>query len=278
MGRVFDALQEAQRRRRGDTQLPWDPVPYQDTAAKPPAAQAIEAEPRGAKFLAIDRRPERRLVVLDDQDTLGAERFRLLASQLRLAQKGRALKTLLITSSVTGEGKSLIAANLALAIAKYCEQRIILIDGDPRHASLTEFFETESAPGFSEWLATPQHAMEIAKRHPVLPLWFLRADQRKVANSRLQSDILSHALTATENSFEWVIIDSPPLVLADAAIWMGVTDGCLLISRRGKTPIKELKKALALLIPSKVLGVVLNDLDDCTHKYYHQYYRTKIAA
>ena len=274
MGRVFDALQQAKAQGGRDPQPAWDPASYDDSDLRH-RTHTPEPVPGNAGILALNANPENRLVVLDENDSPGAERFRFLASQLAMAQKSRLLKTVLITSSATGEGKSVISANLALSMAKYAGQHTLLVDGDPRHASLTGCFSPGATAGVAEWLREPHRLSGIAKRHAALPFWFLPASRSQVTDPRLQSDALLHALSSVAGSFESVIIDSPPLVLADAAIWMAAVEGCLLVSRQGKTSIKEMSKALTLVPRAKLLGVILNDWDDYTHKYYHQYYRAK---
>ena len=89
----------------------------------------------------------------------------------------------------------------------------------------------------------------------------------------LQSGRLSQLMTQFANFFDWIIVDSPPLLpLADTTVWARVTDGTLLVTREGKTQKAQLQRGLEALKKSDLLGVVLNGCSHPDHQsYYHQY-------
>src|SRR5437879_6575606 len=113
-----------------------------DSGEDAPASRYVPGTP-----FTLPRGP--RLVALFEQDCVAAEKFRGLAARLRYLQKQRNLKRLLITSSIQGEGKSLIAANLALSLAR--SQKTLLIDGDLRNSGLKDLLGTHDLTGLSEW-------------------------------------------------------------------------------------------------------------------------------
>ncbi|HYH01136.1 MAG TPA: CpsD/CapB family tyrosine-protein kinase [Terriglobales bacterium] len=283
MSRVFEALQEAQRRRGSRAaQNPWELplVPEAQIGEDPPLRTTDTRSVAGATeagLIAIDTKPENRVVALSSCDSLGSDKFRFLASQLRIAQKTRALHRIVITSSVSGEGKSLVCANLGIALAKDAGQRTLLIDADHRRGTLTELFNSQSCPGLRDWSRKTESLRPFVRRDPVLPLWFLPTGIDG-DHLNVKPEVLSEALAGVTDGFDVVLIDSPPLVLADATIWMTVADTCLLIARQGKTPKKMLTNALSTVPADKVLGIVLNECRDSTQKYYHEYYRRGTSA
>jgi capsular exopolysaccharide synthesis family protein len=215
------------------------------------------------------------LVARTAADTLPAERFRMLANRLLHLRRSRELKIVQVTSSVIGEGKSTISANLAVTLARRPSQRVLLLEGDLRKPALTEILGAVSVPGLGEWwekadLGAPLPVYRVAG----LGLWFLPAGAAKDVTDVMQSPLLPQVLTELAKHFDWVIIDSPPLLpIADAAIWARLADGTLLVLRAAVAPKKAVRKALENLDNARLLGFVLNDSPDrFSSRYYDQYY------
>jgi protein-tyrosine kinase len=227
----------------------------------------------------VEALPERRLVALADERSIGAERIRMLGARLRRLQQQHPVKTLLITSSIKDEGKSILSANIAFSLAK-TKQRVLLIDGDFHQGSLAKLLGTSETPGLTGWWRTPDSILSYVRQVNALPLWFLAAgDPSEQAAEILQSAKFSEMLAHVANSFDWVIIDSPPFApLADSGIWVGLADAALLVVRLGKTPKKVLGKVLDSIDNRKLLGVVLNECSDPHLNYYAQYYKNIPAA
>src|SRR6266566_6814386 len=117
----------------------------QDSAVASELDQPIPSAP-------VVIKPDARLVCLTQKDSLAAEKFRFLAVRLRQVQQNRAVKKLLVTSTIPEEGKSMISANLALSLARKKLQRVLLVDGDLRRPTLYQSFGLTRLPGASEWL------------------------------------------------------------------------------------------------------------------------------
>src|SRR5881275_2897471 len=117
----------------------------QDVDVAPELDQSIPSVP-------VTIKPDARLVCLTEKDSLAAEKFRFLAVRLRQLQQTRAVKKLLVTSTIPEEGKSMISANLALSLARKKRQRVLLIEGDLRRPTLYKSFGLTRLPGASEWL------------------------------------------------------------------------------------------------------------------------------
>jgi Mrp family chromosome partitioning ATPase len=89
----------------------------------------------------------------------------------------------------------------------------------------------------------------------------------------MQSSRLSGLMDQLGNWFDWILIDSPPILpLADTSVWMRMADGVILVAREGLTEKRELKRGLEILEPSKLLGVVLNSSTETDHSNYYQRY------
>ena len=226
-----------------------------------------------ARPLTVAATPERRLIALTGERSLGAEKIRLLASRLRHLQDKRAIKKLLITSSVKDEGKTLLSTNLALSLSK-TGQRVLLIDGDCHRANAGRLLGAKEMPGLTDWWNSAGTMQSYLMRINKLPLWFLPAGETiEQPLEILQSARLADEINRLAGWFDWVIIDSPPCApLADSGVWANMVDGILLVAREGKTPKRLLRKVLGSLDDKKLLGIVLNDCTDPDQHYYTHYY------
>jgi capsular exopolysaccharide synthesis family protein len=218
--------------------------------------------------------PQSKLVCLTDEDSLAAEKFRFLGVRLRHLQQKQPLKRLLITSSMAEEGKSMISANLACTLARKQQQKVLLLEGDLRRPTLGEQFGLGKIPGLSELLhGQPCTAMNI--RHlESLGLWILPAGSpSRTSLELIQSRTLSMLMDQFSAWFDWIVIDSPPLMpLADTSVWMRMADGFLLVTRPGKTAKRQLQRGLEAIDQAKLLGAVLNGSADVgLGEYYHYY-------
>jgi capsular exopolysaccharide synthesis family protein len=226
------------------------------------------------KTLNISVPQQGRIVTLTDKESLGAEKFRFLGVRLRQLQQSRQLKKLLITSTVPEEGKSMISANLTVTLARKKNQKVLLIDGDLRRPVLAPRFGTTSLPGLSEWLQEPLRPIENIYRLEPGGFWFLPAGQTPGNPLELmQSGRLSTLLDHLANWFDWIVIDSPPVLpLADTTLWTRLADGMLLVAREGVTEKRQLQRGLQVLDQSKLLGVVLNGSTNTDSTNYYQRY------
>jgi capsular exopolysaccharide synthesis family protein len=196
--------------------------------------------------------------------------------QLRELQQRRSLKTILVTSTVPEEGKSFVSANLALTLAREREQKVLLVDGDVRRPVLSTNLGVGNHPGLREWLGRNVSLSNTIHHIEDLGLWFLPAGDARNPVESIQSGQLAETLDPLSPSFDWIIIDSPPLLpLADASVWCRVVDGVLFVTREGTTKKRELKRGIEMLDKSSIIGVVVNDcrsadLDNRYERYVRQ--------
>ena len=215
-------------------------------------------------------RPQK-LLVLTEQCSVAAEKFRALAIRLKNFQKRQRLKTLLITSSIKGEGKSVISANLAATLAQ--GQRVLLVDCDLHQSGLQNVLGTPGQAGIGEWWRESSSAINFVRRMQGLALWYLPAGQSSEHPlDILQSERFSDMLNEFSRWFDWIVLDSPPLVpVADSAALAEHVDGTLLVVRQANTPKPLLKEALKTE-NLKLLGIVANDWQSVEQSYYSQHY------
>ncbi|HLJ78644.1 MAG TPA: polysaccharide biosynthesis tyrosine autokinase [Acidobacteriaceae bacterium] len=221
-----------------------------------------------------------RLVAYMDKGSPGAEAFRLLAVRLRHIRKDRQLKKLLITSTVPQEGKSLTSANLACTLAAGGKQNVLLLEGDIRRPSLTELFHLSDRPGVCDWLQDKNRIEQCIYR-VAGPEFCIMPCGRAAANplDLIQSGKMAELLEQTQAMFDWVIIDSPPVLpLADTSILAKLADGVLLVARRGVTEKRHLERGLQALEKFKLLGAVMNSSRKSRHDDYYYSYSSRGAG
>jgi capsular exopolysaccharide synthesis family protein len=291
MSYIFEALQRAEAERPGGS-LPTNADSVADllqkveqeidrkqslselpsaTNPEPPGAGSFNA----AKVLVPAPAADSRLVSLTDQGGLAAEKFRVLGLKLRHLRERRKLNRIAITSSIPEEGKSLIAANLALNQSRSKILNTVLVDGDlrrPELASRVGFHR--SLPGLSEVLRGERQLSEVVYKLEGSGLRFLPAGVTPENPIELmQSGRLQQILEKLETFFDWIIIDTPPVLpLADTPLWMKLADGVLLVTREGVCERKQLERAVEVIDSSTLLGVVVNSCDSNEQKYYYSRY------
>lgn len=275
MSRIFDALLRSK--------VDGDGFEFPLTsslAAEVPQATAVEIDDIPAtdisqfQSLVISASPESRLVSLTDEASLGAEKFRFLGVRLRQLRQTRSLKKLLITSTIPEEGKTMVSANLAISLAQRRPQKVLLLEGDLRRPALSTRFGLPRLPGLTEWLQGSEGPATSIYHLENAGLYFLPAGSPPANPLELmQSDRLAEIMDLLADWFDWVLIDSPPVVpLADTSVWMRSADGILMVVREGVTQKRQLQSTLQELEQSKFLGVVLNSSSNTNHKNYYQRY------
>jgi len=294
MSRIFEALQRSESERTGTTvappalatellqvvereasalapkHAPENDVALQDFAAEEFANNDLSS----FQSLPVSLPPDSKLVCLTAQESFGAEKFRFLGVRLRQLQQSRPLKKLLITSTIPEEGKSTVAANLAAILARRQQPKILLLEGDLRRPSLARQFGLGSIPGLSEWLKGEPRPIKHIYRLEGPNLWFLPAGRPPENPLELmQSGRLSELLNQLSAWFDWIIIDSPPILpLADTSVWARLADGVLLVTREGITKKQMLQRGLQAIEQSKLLGAVVNSSSNTDHSNYYQRY------
>jgi capsular exopolysaccharide synthesis family protein len=222
--------------------------------------------------LQISLPPQSRLPSFTDSDSPPAEAFNLLGVRLRHLTRIRPLKKLLITSTIPQEGKSTVSANLACTLALKTNQRVLVLEGDLRRPSLSQIFGLERHPGLSELLESDHSLSTSIYRLEGPNLWILPAGKaRSNALELLQSGKLSVLMNQLTTLFDWIIIDSPPVLpLADTSVWMRLADGIILTTRQGITEKRQLQRGLEAIEHGKLIGALVNSSKNAgADNYYY---------
>jgi capsular exopolysaccharide synthesis family protein len=299
MSRIFEALQRSESERSGVTSAPpalaTELLQAVEREASVPAPQDLpanelaphdfsekefaendfaESDLSQFQSLPVSLPADSKLICLTAPESLGAEKFRFLGVRLRQLQHSRPLKKLLITSTIPEEGKSTVSANLATILARKQQPKVLLLDGDLRRPSLGKQFGLGKLPGLSEWLHGEPRPIKHIYRLEGPNLWFLPAGRPPENPLELmQSGRLSRLMEQLAAWFDWIIIDSPPVLpLADTSVWGRLADGILLVTREGTTKRRQLQSGLQALEQSKLLGTVVNSCASTDHtNYYYRY-------
>jgi capsular exopolysaccharide synthesis family protein len=288
MSHIFDALQRSEAERAGGESSLIEPSTFSvatelievaERKRRGTSAPGVALPEQPDRFpqdfpsLPVAIRPDSRLVSVGEQESLGAEKFRFLAVRLRQLRQSRPLKKILITSTIPQEGKSTVAANLACTLARRKPHKTLLIEGDLRRPTVAQKFGLGRVPGLSEWLRGETQSMNVY-RLEALGLWVLPAGSAPENPLELmQSGKLSPLMEQLTNWFDWIIVDSPPVLpLADTSIWARLADGILLVTRKGITEKQQLQRGLEALEPGKLLGALVNGSTDAAHSDYYQRY------
>ena len=214
-----------------------------------------------------------RLVCFTQSESLAAEKVRFLATRLRHMQQKNSMKRLVITSSVSGEGKSILATNLACALAAG-KQRVLLLEGDLRRPSLAQQLGLIDLPGLSQLLQGGGAKSNNVYRLEKFGFCILMAGNiHSNPLEFMELPKLGSVVNTIAADFDWIVIDSPPILpLADTSIWMRLADAIMLVVRPGVTAKRQLQRALETVEQSKLIGAVLNASTEATgSNYYYQY-------
>jgi len=275
MSRIFDALRRSGLEQTGVEYT--DMVSVATKVFEAPTGEERET-PAGSlgDFPSVEilLRKLSRAVFLSEPESLAAEKFRFLGVRMRQLQQSRQLKRVLVTSAMAEEGKSLVSLNLAGALARRRKQKVLLIEGDLRRPALAQELGLSKLHGLAEWLQGDWESVSNIYHLEEPGFWLMPAGHPPANPLELmQSGRLSFLMGQLTNLFDWIIVDSPPLLpLADTTVWARVTDGALLVVREGTTERDQLKRGLELLKKADVLGVVLNACSNANHRNYYQRY------
>lgn len=201
------------------------------------------------------------------------EQLRTLRSRLYQIRGNQPLKTVLISSALPEEGKTFIAANLALAIGKQHGRSVLLIDADLRNPCLAKVLGAPDTAGLVECLSGEAELMSVIQNAPVAHLCFLPAGKKATNPGELIGNGQFAKLIKTAREiFDWIIIDSPPAVpVTDASLMADGCDGVVLVVRASSTGFDVARKACSEFRRKPLLGVVLNRAGALT-KYLSYYY------
>jgi receptor protein-tyrosine kinase len=207
-----------------------------------------------------------------------AEEFRSLRTRMNHLQSLQPIRSVVVTSPSPAEGKSFTAANLAIAEAQLADNPTLLADFDFRRPVVHTHFGMERGPGLTDFLQGKCSLEEIIKKVAGLNLWVIPAGEPVMNPLELLN--LSRARQALDEFprlFNWIILDTPPLLFAaDASLLATICHGTLLVVRIGVTTIDSVTRSMQSLCENNVVGIVVNAARRgelySKYTYYHSYY------
>lgn len=215
------------------------------------------------------------LITLIDKSSPVSERYRTIRTNIQFASAAnQQIKTLVITSSGPGEGKSTTSANLAVVFAN-SGQSVLLVDADMRKPTVHKTFLLNNSVGLSNVLSMDMNVKEAVQRS-IVPNLYVMPSGAKAPNPSelLGSTRMDQLIGELREEFDFIIFDMPPVAtVTDAQIMASKTDGTMLVVRENVTRKDSLQKARELLtmVNANVLGAVYNGSTDANDQGYYYY-------
>ncbi len=246
-----------------------------------PEEIARRMKKRGHKLTPEDRaKLSSKLITNFSPKSPVSEAFRSLRTNILFSNIDKPVKTLVVSSSATKEGKSTTVANLAITMAQM-GSRVLVIDADLRRPTIHSFFNLDRQVGLTNALLGTYTLDEVIKPSGVDNLDVITAgDIPPNPSELLSSQAMRKALSILSTRYDLILIDSPPVIaVTDAAVLSTRTDALLLVVSSGYVSRKEVQRAIQLLenVRANLLGVLLNGLDVKriygSYYYYYHYYQ-----
>lgn len=239
---------------------------------------------KGKKVQIKNKYPEL-MIGGDAEESIVAEAYRSLRTNIVFSSPDKVIQTLLITSSGPGEGKSLTMANTALSFAQQGEPTLV-IDTDLRRPVNHHLFGFDRGPGFGEMFAGTNTIEEVCRTVEGTNLKVMTAGSYMPNPAELLgSKKMDTFLIELKKRFRYILFDTPPVIaVTDAAILATKLDGVVLVIRANKTSLSVTTRTLQALrnVNARILGCILNDVDITKgngsygyYKHYYHYYLTK---
>jgi exopolysaccharide/PEP-CTERM locus tyrosine autokinase len=266
MGKIHEALEKAKHK--------GSPL------VTPPDEILAEAGPRAFQDLSFDP-----FVPVADKDSLDpnliavhrpnsfeSEQFKILKTQILFPEKGKTCRTIMVTSAVPGEGKSFVAANLAVSIAQDINHYVLLVDCDMRRPNIHRMFGFGEVKGLSDYLTNGTPLPSVLLKAPVGKLTLLPVGRRPANPAELlSSKKMAELLKEMKERYgdRYIIIDlPPPRLTAETNAIARLVDGIILVIRYGSTRQEMIQDLIDMVGKEKIIGVVFNRCDTRGSHYY----------
>jgi protein-tyrosine kinase len=271
MGKIAQALEKHQKEKIIQT----EDLLFREPKDPPPRETPREIPRDLIPEIAYDPK----LVTLSAPDSVDAENFKVLRAQILFPKEGPAPKTIMVTSTFPGEGKSFVSANLAVSIALGINEHVMLVDCDLRRPSLHKTFGYGPCLGLCEHLMGKEPLEDLIVRSRVPKLSLLPAGPIPPNPSELlSSKMMRNFLVEVRNRYDdrYIIIDgTPSQVTSEANVLAQYVDGIIFVVMSEKSPRDTVKRSVENLGKKKILGIVFNGYNQSYrgyHKYYQKYY------
>jgi len=271
MGKISDALERHNKEREIKTEMLF-PNKAPDVPVRDNVLQTQKEVIRQMDY-------DPKLVMMTAPDSYEAENFKLLRAQIMFAKDRKRPRTIMVTSSMPGDGKTFVAANLAVSIASGIDEHVLLVDCDLRRPDIHKMFGISRSDGLHECLAGKRQLSDLLIRTKINKLSLLTAGHPPHNPSELlASGAMVSFLEEIRDRYDdrIIVLDTAPSqVLAEANVLSNFVEGIIFIIRSEKTPREMIRKAIDGLGRDKILGFVFNGYSQewkSYGKYYKKYY------
>lgn len=289
MAKVLEALERARQERLKKLESGLDPELSGQANAPSAVDEAPPAALDGPAYAPAPDAPAFRrrepvaaasdiIVGLHEENSPVTEQVRHIRSNMDSVLADYRTRTIAVTSPVSGDGKTVITANLACVLADSPDQKVVLIDADMRKPDQHHLLGVADTPGLAEYLQG-QCDLTQAMHATAIPNLTLIPGGRtpRKPTVLLGSERMHQLIAALQRQYQWVVFDTPPLLpVTDATIIGRECLGTILVVRMGQTPRAVIERAQTLLAEMRlpVLGCILNDFSQRTreNQYYYSYY------
>lgn len=220
------------------------------------------------------------LVTVNAPDSAVREEYQKLKSMLTKLTKSDDFKNvIMVTSALSGEGKSITALNLAVTIAQEYDHTVLLVDADLRRPCVESYLGIQPGIGLADCL---EHGVEVSKalvktgigKLSILPAGSKVPNPVELLSSNKMGEFLQELKLRYKDRY--IIVDTPPVLLfAEAHVIGSMVDGVIFVVREGMVPFQQLKEAFNLMKGANILGVVYNDAAVSRSDSYHYYSKYK---
>lgn len=200
------------------------------------------------------------------------EQCRILRTRLREIMNTKKIRTVLLTSAMPSEGKTLLSVNLAYALSQVEGMKVLLVDSDLRRPAVASFLKMRSFDGLNKYLLEQAEfddvALKLTPSLDVVPTRELREDAAELLHGSRMQQFLAEASTR----YNVVLLDGPPMFpIVDAQVLAHLVDGVVLVIRAHNTPFDFARQAADMLKP-KLIGTILNGVDRLPNNHYYEGY------
>ncbi len=282
MSRIHRIVEKAEREGLMNWTRSAEPTPSAATVEAPPVARAPRPAfpPRGGSAESWDEAAAHAtqpdfdplLIAATDPRSAIAEQYRLLRTRLEDPEMRQRRQVLIITSPQVGDGKTTTSANLALTMAQEFQQNVLLVECDLRRPTLATLFALPEGPGLVDVLLGAAQLEDAIVAVPGSALRVLPAGLPSSQSTELLGSLGMHRVIETLRSrFDRIVLDSPPMAIADTHVLARMADGLVLVVRAGQTQRQAIERTLAGVERDKIIGMVLNEVADATRTYDYEY-------
>jgi capsular exopolysaccharide synthesis family protein len=280
MSRVHEALRRAEQGGGSPASPPPDARAHGGTPASV-ITQPLQDLLAQVKTVAYRPSAESLLIDANNPHEAPTEEFRTLRTRLNHMQSLQPIHTVVVTSPSPAEGKSFAAINYAMAQAQLSQNLTLICDFDFRRPIVHNLLQIERSPGATDYLQGKVPLHEAIRKIGDTNLYVMPAGEAVINPLELLNlKEVKEMLDRLPTVFNWVILDSPPLLFAaDANLLSTLCHGTILVVRIGSTTIDSVTRAMQSLCQNNVLGIVVNGARRgelySKYTYYHSYYSPK---